>query len=121
MYTPEPTIDDVVEALTPLRDIKKPYADIEGDPINSADVFELLPPESQELVRVAEVVTKAFVRQLGDEEDEPNEDALAELEEAGFPAYLGPDQYDPYRLAGTVTISEEWKLDIGDREVPSNS
>ena len=113
MFSPPPTKKDVVAALQALQDIERPEGDNEGDPINSSTVYPYLSPQNQALVDHAEQLTNEYVRKPGDEGDEPNRRALTELKKAGFSAYLGPDQYDPYRLVGDVKVGD-WTLDVSD-------
>mgnify|MGYP000134319671 CR=1 FL=1 len=116
MFSPPPNKKDVVTALEALRNIERPEGDNEGDPINSPSVYPSLSPQDQAKVDHAEEVAKEYVRKPGDEGDEPNKRSLTELDKAGLPAYIGPDQYDPYRLVGDVQVGD-WKLDLSD---PSN-
>lgn len=113
MFSPPPNKKDVVTALEALRNIERPEGDNDGDPINSRSVYPYLSAPDQAKVDHAEQVTKEYVRKLGDEGDEPNRRSLTELSKAGFPAYLGPDQYDPYRLVGDVKVGE-WTLNLSD-------
>lgn len=113
MFSPPPNKKEVVAALEALRDIERPQGDNEGDSINSSSVYPYLSPEDQAKVDHAEQVTKEYVRKLGDEGDEPNKRSLTELKKAGIHAYLGPDQYDPYRLVGDVKVGD-WDLNISD-------
>lgn len=116
MFSPPPNKKEVVAALEALRDIERPEGDNEGDPINSSSVYPFLSPQDQAKVDHAEQVANEYMRRPGDEGDEPNKRALTELSKAGFPAYLGPDQYDPYRLVGVVKVGD-WELNVSD---PSN-
>ena len=114
MFSSPPTKKDVIAALQALENIERPDGDNEGDAINSDTVYPYLSPQQQELVDHAEAVTKEYVRKQGDEGDEPNNRSLTELSKAGYPANLNTDQDDPYRLVGSVTVSDEWKLDVSD-------
>jgi len=79
-----------------------------------AGICTYLSPEQQKLVDRAESVTKEYVRKQGDEGDEPNRRSLMELRKAGHSASLDPYQYDSSRLVGSVTVNEEWELDVSD-------
>lgn len=113
-FPPRPTKKDVVQALQALESIERPYGDNEEDAINSDAVYPYLSPEQQKLVDRAESVTKEYVRKQGDEGDEPNRRSLMELRKAGHSASLDPYQYDSSRLVGSVTVNEEWELDVSD-------
>lgn len=113
MFSPPPTKRDVVVALQALQDIERPEGDNEGDPINSPTVYPYLSPPDQALVDHALKLTNEYVRKPGDEGDEPNKRSLTELNKAGFSAYLGPDQYDPYRFVGEVKMGD-WTLNVSD-------
>ncbi len=114
MFSSPPTKKDVIAALKALKNIERPDGDNEGDAINSDTVYPYLSPQQQELVDHAETVTKEYVRKLGNEGDEPNNRSLTELSRAGYTANLNTDQYDPDRLVGSVTVCNEWKLDVSD-------
>ena len=119
MFTPPPTKKDVVEALQALESIERPDGDNEGDAINSDSVYPHLSAEQQDLVDHAENVTKEYVRKPSDEGDETNQRSLTELDKSGYPASLNTDQYDPNRLVGNITVSDEWKLDVSDSSTKS--
>lgn len=116
MFSPPPNKKEVVAALEALRNIERPEGDNEGDPINSPSVYPYLSPQDQAKVDHAKEVANEYIRKPGDEGDEPNKRALTELSKSGFSAYLGPDQYDPYRLVGGVKVGD-WDLNVSD---PSN-
>lgn len=107
---PPPSITDVRRALEPLAPILRPDGDNEGDPINSETVFPYLCPKEQEDVRHAEEVVMEYTRAFG---HEINRRALTIMGKNGFPTSLGPSQYNPERLVGTVSVGD-WELDISD-------
>ncbi|MBY4897114.1 hypothetical protein [Cupriavidus sp. AU9028] len=105
-----PTSREVIAALRQIADIPRPAGDNEGDPINSEPVFAALSREHQARVERAEQLCRAYAR---DASGEPDRRALNTLSRHGFQAHLGPAQYDPDRLVGSVT-SGEWDLVISD-------
>lgn len=112
-YFAPPNIKDVIAALAPLKDIGRPPGDNEGDPLNSPHVYRHLAREARERVDHAVQVAREYTRQPGDFGDAPNRRSLTTLTKNGFPAHLGLDQYDPYRLVGSVQAGE-WVLDLSD-------
>lgn len=107
----EPTsIDDVRQALKEVENIERPYADNEGDPLNSPLVYDYLSPEDQEKVDHANEVVSDYVRNPA---GEPNKRSITTLNKNGFYAHFNQDQYDPYRYVGSVTVGE-WKIDVSD-------
>ncbi|MXS83770.1 hypothetical protein [Nitrosomonas oligotropha] len=125
MYLEPPSKEDVIEALEELRKIKiqPDLLNREDNVINSPEVYQTLTSDDQERVDFAEEIAKEYLRKpLPDGEgDKPNRNAINELNNAGFNAYLGEDpeiQYDPdhpnpNRLVGFVEVDGK-KLDIGD-------
>lgn len=111
-----PTLDDACHVLTALDSIPRPYGDNEGDPINSDSVYYSLSAEHQAMVDHAEGVVKIYTRTP---DNQPNTRALNHLQRRGFKAYLGPDQYDPYRLVGAVE-TQVWALVISDAKSASD-
>jgi len=110
---PPPTITDVLAALEPLREIKRPEGDNEGEAINSPEVYNSLSSKDRANVDHAEEVVREYVRKPGNDGDEPNKRAITELNKKGIPATLNADQYDPYKLVGRVDIGE-WHLELSD-------
>ncbi|KKY58912.1 hypothetical protein ACDH60_08300 [Pseudomonas ficuserectae] len=107
-----PSIADAIHALKSLDTIPRPYGDNEGDAINSSSVFHSLSSEHQELVDHAEQLLKAYTRTS---HLVPNPRSINALKNNGYPAYLNLDQYDPYRLVGTIE-TPQWVLDISDQQ-----
>ncbi|MHC5131842.1 hypothetical protein ACYSTU_11920 [Pseudomonas glycinis] len=107
-----PTLDDACYMLTALDSIPRPYGDNEGDPINSDSVYYSLSAEHKAMVDQVEDVLKIYTRTP---DQQPNNRAVRYLQNRGFKAYLGPDQYDPYRLVGAVQ-TQEWTLVISDQK-----
>ncbi|QPL30868.1 hypothetical protein [Pseudomonas fragi] len=105
-----PTLNDACHVLTSLDSIPRPYGDNEGDPINSDSVYYSLSAAHQAMVDHAEGVLKIYTRTP---DQQPNNRAIHHLQNRGFKAYLGQDQYDPYRLVGVVE-TQEWTLVISD-------
>lgn len=110
MYPP-PTLNDACFVLQELDTIPRPYGDNEGDAINSDSVYYALEPHQQQMVDRAYEVVCAYTRAPGG--IEANTKAVNNLTRRGYPTYLGPDQYDPYRLVGT-SETETWCLIISD-------
>lgn len=96
--------------LTVLDSIPWPYGDNEGDRINSDSVYYALSAENQANVDHAEGVLKIYTR-ISDQQ--LNSPAISHLLDRGFKAFLGQDQYDPYRLVGAVE-TQEWTPLISD-------
>lgn len=105
-----PSINDVRKALKPLADIPRPDGDNEGDPINGETVYPLLSFEHKALVRHAEEVVFLYARTFDGQVDHR---AVNTMTKNGFPANLGPSQYDEDRLVGSVTTGD-WSFDISD-------
>ena len=103
------TIHDAAEALDALTRIERPEGDTEGDAINSPGVYKSLSKDHKDLVDSAEKVAGDYLRQSGQR-------ALTELNKRGYKSSFNPDQYDPDRLVGHVTVGD-WLLDVSD---PSN-
>lgn len=110
MYPP-PTLDDACFVLQQLDGIPRPYGDNEGDAINSDSVYYVLEPHHQLIVDHAYEVACAYTRKPGGME--ADDQACRALTLRGYTTYLGPDQYDAYRLVGTVD-TENWCLIISD-------
>jgi hypothetical protein len=108
-----PTKKEVVAALANLSAIARPEGDNEGDPINSAGVYNYLAPEDQKRVDHAEQITNEYLRKLGDDGVEPNRRSITELQKAGYASFLQPDRDDPCKLVGRVKVAD-WELDISD-------
>lgn len=110
MYPP-PTLDDACFVLQQLEGIPRPYGDNEGDAINSDSVYYSLESHNQQIVDNAYAVVCAYTRKPGGME--ANIRAVNALTNRGYRTYLGPDQYDVYRLVGTAE-TENWSLIISD-------
>jgi hypothetical protein len=110
MYPP-PTLNDACFVLQQLDSIPRPDGDNEGDAINSDSVYYALEPHHQQIVDHAYTVVCAYTREPGGME--ANTRAVNALTRRGYPTYLGPDQYDAYRLVGTAE-TENWCLIISD-------
>lgn len=108
-YTP--TLNDVCQLLETLNLIPRPYGDNEGYAINSDTVFYSLTQEHQAFVNQLLEALYKYTRLPGGQE--PNVRSINHLTRHGYRAYLGTDQYDPYRLVGTVD-TENWCVDISD-------
>lgn len=104
------TIKEVDKALAALEKIERPDGDNEGDPINSPSVYNYLSHEDQKTVDEAEKTLANYTRAP---DGSPNKRAITAINKRGHDAYLGPDQYDPYKIVGKVT-SGEWTLDLSD-------
>lgn len=118
MCIDKPSKAVVVQALEALVIIPRPSGDNENAAINSATVFDRLPEHNQRLVEAAEALAMAYTRKPSDEPqcaEEVDQRAITELNKAGYAAHLGPDQYDPYRLRGSIQVGN-WELDISDPE-----
>lgn len=109
----EPNKNDVIDAIEKLRHIERPYGDNEGDAINSSSVYPLLSEDDQRLVDDAEEVAREYVRQPGNNGDQPNRRSITELNNSGYRTSLNQDQYDRSRLVGRIQIGE-WDLDLSD-------
>ena len=109
MFQPT-TIHDVRDALNALLSIRRPEGDNEGEPINDPSVYDLLSPSDQDCVDHAYSTVRSYVLH-GD--DEVNNRAVTTIRNSGYQINIGPDQYDPMRIAGSVTVGE-WTLLIGD-------
>lgn len=106
-----PTIKDLIDAFNEVLDISRPsWGDNDGEPLNSPCVYDYLSEEDQQKVDTAEDLAYRYTR-LGKEEVDQRRITI--LNKNGYPTCLGADQYDPYRLVGTVTIGE-WQIDISD-------
>lgn len=108
-------IDDVIESLEALRNIKRPRSDNEGDALNHPDVQRRLPPEDQNRIAIAVNAVREFVIESGI----PNKRRMKALSNRGYPTHLNTDQYDQDRLVGSVLVNEH-KLDISDPELSSS-
>tara|TARA_R110001583_G_scaffold42556_16_gene135431 strand:- start:786 stop:1130 length:345 start_codon:yes stop_codon:yes gene_type:complete len=104
-----PGIDDVIEALESLKEIRRPDGDNEGDPINSTPVYGRLSSKQQERVNEVEQLVSEYLLPEGT----PQAKALAELNARGYEADLGPDQYEPDLTVGGVKVGD-WTLDLGE-------
>lgn len=109
MYN-RPTIKDIVNALSPLANIPCPETDNDGDPINGDTVFPYLSPEHAEQVRLAESLAHEYARRI---DGEPDRRSINAMTRRGFRTTLGPAQYEPDRLTGSVTVGD-WHIDISD-------
>ncbi|MBX8563094.1 hypothetical protein K5D44_00075 [Pseudomonas cichorii] len=106
-----PTLNDVCRMLKQLDDIPRPYGDNEGYPVNSDAVYYSLYPEHQEFVNNLLEILYSYTRLPAGQE--VNVRSVNYLTGRGYPTYLGVDQYDAYRLVGSVT-TENWLIDISD-------
>lgn len=105
-----PSINDVREALKLLADIPVPFGNNEGDPLNGDTVLPYLSHEHQSLVRSAEEYCYRYARTF---DGQVNRRAVKTMTKNGFPANLGPSQYDFSSLVGSVAIGD-WRIDISD-------
>ena len=109
MYRPT-TLHDVRDAFAPLRDIKRPAGDNEGDPLDAPSVYDRLPPEHQDWIDFAKETGRGYVL---DAAGDVNRRAVTALCRSGFPTSIGPDQYDALRNVGHVQIGD-WRLTLSD-------
>jgi hypothetical protein len=104
------TIRDVIDAFSPLAGIPRPDTDNEGDPINANSILPYLSPMHAQQASHAVTVAYQYARTVtGD----PDRRALNTMARHGFPASLGPAQYEPDRMVGSVTVGDWW-IDISD-------
>ena len=108
MMVGKPSLRQVIAALKEAESICVPAGDNEGDSLNRLAPF--LCDLDYEKFERAHLLAYDYVRGPDGGADRRS---LMALCRHGFPANLGPDQYDVLRLAGSVQIGER-SLDIGD-------
>lgn len=105
-----PSIQDIVNALSPLANIPRPNTDNDGDPINGYTVLPYLSPEHAEQVLHAESLVYEYARGI---DGGPDRRSINTMTRRGFRATLDPAQYEPDRLTGSVRVGD-WYIDISD-------
>lgn len=119
-----PTIQDVDDALSELKKVKRPYGDNEGDSANSPGFYNNLSDEDKKIVDNAEEIVSEYVR---DSNGNPNNRAIGLMNKRGYSTSLHVGQYsENEELVGSVSIQtdnddgdengdNEVSLNIGDR------
>ncbi len=104
----KPSLRHVVAALQEAQSISVPEGDNEGASLNEC-AGSLSDADHEKFARAHDMVFD-YVRRFDGEADTR---ALRALGRHGFPASLGPDQDDPYRLVGAIEVGER-TIDVSD-------
>lgn len=123
MFGPEVDLKTVLALLEDCKDIKLPYGDNEGTDINDPENLERLQEDERDRALRADEAIRAYVRTMDGQIDNR---AIGFLNKHGVETYLGPDQYDSYRMVGASIFrvwdeerreERELKFDISDRSI----
>lgn len=112
-----PTFREAKISLKAVAKIERPEGDNHHLNLNHREIVDALASDQQANVEEAQKVLHEFVRNA---DGEANRRAINTLIRNGFPANLGPDQYDPYRMVGHVQVGE-WRIDLSDPDPSEDS
>ncbi|MTD34185.1 hypothetical protein [Paludibacterium denitrificans] len=101
------------------NEVLVPEGDYSSSALNSQEIFDRLPPQTQALVEEVVEEARTTLLQQGDESLELNSRARRTLAKEGGRVVYQTDQDDPYRMVGNVTIGGV-TLDLSDPPLQSH-
>lgn len=111
----KPGMQLLVQHLEQARTISMPYGDNENDPLNHPHVYPELSRANQRTVDQIETLAPQV---LLHPDRSANRHAIRVLARHGFPAYFGPNQYDPMLMDAKVEMDDNW-IELSDQAFQS--